>query len=31
MDGMILLALARDWARGQKYEAELKEIVTGCR
>jgi len=30
-DGEIILALARDWARGQKYEVELEAIVTGCR
>lgn len=30
-DGEIILALARDWPRGRKYEAELKAVVAGCR
>lgn len=29
-DGEIILALARDWARGRKYEAELEAVITGC-
>lgn len=30
-DGEMVLALARDWARGRKYETELELTVTGCR
>lgn len=30
-DGEIVLALARDWPRGRKYEAELEAVVAGCR
>lgn len=30
-DGAKILALAQDWARGRKYEAELAAAVTGCR
>lgn len=26
----IILALARDWARGRKYEGELEAVVAGC-
>lgn len=29
-DGEIVLALARDWPRGRKYEGELEAIVKGC-
>ncbi|TNC78249.1 hypothetical protein FHI69_02845 [Janthinobacterium lividum] len=29
-DGEIVLALARDWPRGRRYEAELEAIVKGC-
>ncbi|MDX8121563.1 hypothetical protein SKZ59_07270 [Janthinobacterium sp. GMG2] len=29
-DGEIVLALARDWPRGRKYEEELVSIVAGC-
>ncbi|MBY0241762.1 MAG: hypothetical protein K2X55_20860 [Burkholderiaceae bacterium] len=29
-DGAKVLALARDWARGRKYEGELEAIVSGC-
>ena len=29
-DGEIVLALARDWPRGRKYERELESIVAGC-
>lgn len=30
-DGEIILALARDWPRGRKYEGELKAAVLACR
>lgn len=30
-DGRKILALARDWARGRKYEGELEAVVAGCR
>ncbi|OEZ70144.1 hypothetical protein JAB5_44070 [Janthinobacterium sp. HH103] len=30
MDGEIVLALARDWPRGRKYEEALRGIVSGC-
>ena len=30
-DGEIVLALARDWPRGRKYEGELEAVVAGCR
>ncbi len=29
-DGEIVLALARDWPRSRKYEAELEALVAGC-
>jgi len=29
-DGEIVLALARDWSRGRKYEGELETIIEGC-
>lgn len=29
-DGEIVLALARDWLRGRKYEGELEAISEGC-
>lgn len=29
-DGEIILALARDWPRGRKYEKELEAVITGC-
>lgn len=29
--GEVVMALARDWLRGQEYEARLEAIVTGCR
>jgi starvation-inducible outer membrane lipoprotein len=29
-DGEIVLALARDWPRGRKYEAKLETILIGC-
>ena len=29
-DGEIVLALARDWTRGRKYEDELMVIIAGC-
>lgn len=29
-DGEVILALARDWTRGRKYEGELEAIVAGC-
>jgi hypothetical protein len=29
-DGEIVLALARDWARGRKYEVALEAVVAGC-
>ena len=30
-DGEKVLALARDWPRGRKYEGELEAVVAGCR
>lgn len=30
-DGEIILALARDWTRGRKYEGELAATIEGCR
>ena len=30
-DGEIILALARDWPRGRKYEWELEAVIAGCR
>ena len=30
-DGEIVLALARDWPRGRKYEGTLAALVKGCR
>ena len=30
-DGAKILALARDWPRGRKYESELEAVVAGCR
>ena len=30
-DGEIILALARDWARERKYEAQLEVLIAGCR
>ena len=30
-DGEIILALARDWSRGRKYEGVLEAVVAGCR
>ncbi|OFJ46534.1 hypothetical protein BA896_020970 [Janthinobacterium lividum] len=30
-DGEIVLALARDWLRGRKYEGELTAVISGCR
>lgn len=29
-DGEIILALARDWSRGRKYEVELEAVIAGC-
>ena len=29
-DGEIVLALARDWLRGRKYEGALEAAVAGC-
>ncbi|MGK5014999.1 hypothetical protein [Janthinobacterium sp. HLS12-2] len=29
-DGEIVLALARDWPRGRKYEGELEAVIAGC-
>lgn len=29
-DGRKVVALARDWARGRKYEGELEAVVAGC-
>ncbi len=29
-DGEIILALARDWPRGRKYEGELEAVIAGC-
>ena len=30
-DGEIILALARDWIPGRKYEGKLEAIIAGCR
>lgn len=30
-DGDIILALARDWTRGRKYEEGLEAVIAGCR
>lgn len=30
-DGEIVLASARDWARGQRYEMELEAVIFGCK
>ena len=30
-DGEVILALARDWPRGRKYEGELQAVIIGCR
>lgn len=29
-DGEVILALARDWTRGRKYEGELEAVVAKC-
>jgi hypothetical protein len=29
-DGDKVLALARDWPRGRKYEGELEAVIVGC-
>lgn len=29
-DGEIVLALARDWPRGRKYEVDLEAAIAGC-
>ena len=29
-DGDVILALARDWTRGRKYEKELEVVIAGC-
>ncbi|MGK5032500.1 hypothetical protein [Janthinobacterium sp. MDT1-19] len=29
-DGEIVLALARDWPLGRKYEVELEAVIAGC-
>ncbi|MBY0241962.1 MAG: hypothetical protein K2X55_21885 [Burkholderiaceae bacterium] len=29
-DGRKVMALARDWARSRKYEAELMALLIGC-
>ena len=29
-DGEIILALARDWPRGRKYEVKLETVIAGC-
>ena len=28
--GRKVMALARDWTRGRKYEGELEAVMTGC-
>lgn len=28
--GEVILALARDWLRGRKYEVELEAVIAGC-
>ncbi|OFJ47835.1 hypothetical protein BA896_001285 [Janthinobacterium lividum] len=30
-DGEIVLALARDWPRGRRYEGDLEAAIAGCR
>lgn len=30
-DGEKVLALARDWPRGRKYEGDLEAVVEGCK
>lgn len=30
-DGEVILALARDWLHGRKYEVELVAVIAGCR
>lgn len=30
-DGEIILALARDWPRGRKYEGQMEAAIAGCR
>lgn len=30
-DGEMVLALARDWPRGRRYEGELEAIIARCR
>ena len=30
-DGEKILALARDWPRGRKYEGELEAVIEGCK
>ena len=30
-DGEMVLALARDWPRGRRYEGELEAVINGCR
>lgn len=30
-DGEKVLALARDWPRGRKYEGDLEAVIDGCR
>ncbi|MGK5054986.1 hypothetical protein [Janthinobacterium sp. RB2P8] len=29
-DGEMVVALARDWPRGRKYEGELEAVIAGC-
>ncbi|QYG07163.1 hypothetical protein [Janthinobacterium sp. PAMC25594] len=29
-DGEMVVALARDWPRGRKYEVELEAAIAGC-
>ncbi|MDN2710588.1 hypothetical protein O0880_14275 [Janthinobacterium sp. SUN118] len=29
-DGEMVLALARDWSRGRRYEADLEVVLAGC-
>lgn len=30
-DGAKVLALAKDWPRGRKYEGQLEAVIAGCR
>lgn len=30
-DGDKVLALARDWPRGRRYEGQLEAVIAGCR